>query len=251
MNFNIFSSQRVVVGIVISILLAGNSFGQQPQKTPPDDVIRVNADLVQSAIAVVDKEGHFVDGLRQDQFELLVDGKPRPISFFERITAGSARERQVITPDGLAIDKTTAANSSTQGRTIVFFIDDLHLDPDSSHRTRDMLRHFIETEMGSADSVAIASASGQVGFLQQFTRNKEVLKAAVERLSPIPYDVRNYGTGSTKMSEYMALDIDTRRSDDKVLKVFVLECMKQTNNFMKASSALALLKATCETQVKE
>jgi VWFA-related protein len=90
-----------------------------------------------------------------------------------------------------------------------------------------------------------------VGFLQQFTRNKEVLKAAVERLSPIPYDVRSYGTGSTKMSEYMALDIDSHKSDDKVLKVFVLECMKQTNNFMKSSSALALLKATCETQVKE
>jgi hypothetical protein len=61
----------------------------------------------------------------------------------------------------------------------------------------------------------------------------------------------SYGTGSSKMSEYMALDIDTRKSDDKVLKVFVLECMRQTNTFMKAQGALALLKATCETQVKE
>jgi VWFA-related protein len=233
------------------ILLAGNAVAQQAQK-PADDVIRVTTDLVQSAFTVVDKDGHFVDGLRQDQLELTIDGKPRPISFFERVTAGSQREYQVFTkPESTIRDNSAPTTTAYRGRTVVFFIDDLHLEADSLHRTREMLRQFIDHEMVPGDSVAIASASGQVGFLQQFTRNKDVLKAAVERLSPIPYDVRSYGTGSTKMSEYMALDIDSHKSDDKVLKVFVLECMKQTNNFMKSAQALALLKATCETQVKE
>ena len=35
---------------------------QQPQKPSPEDVVRVNTDLVQSAITVVDKGGHFVEG---------------------------------------------------------------------------------------------------------------------------------------------------------------------------------------------
>jgi hypothetical protein len=48
----------------------------------------------------------------------------------------------------------------------------------------------------------------------------------------------------------MALDIDTHKSDDKVLKAFVLDCMKQTS-MAKNALALALLKATCETEVKE
>jgi VWFA-related protein len=239
------------LSIALVITSASLLKAQQPQK-PADEVLRVNTELVQTAFTVVDKDGHFVDQLGQDQLELLIDGKPRPIGFFERVVAGSARERQLLTnPQPSAPTANAPAAIADRGRTIVFFIDDLHLEPDSMHRTRDMLRLFIDHEMSSADSVAITSASGQIGFLQQFTRNKEVLKAAVERLSPIPYDVRGYGTGSTKMSEYMALDIDSRKSDDKVLKAFVAECMKQTNNFMKSAAALKLLEQTCTTQVKE
>ncbi|HEX3086092.1 MAG TPA: VWA domain-containing protein [Pyrinomonadaceae bacterium] len=242
---------QVLVFATALILLAASASAQQPQK-PAEDVVRVSTDLVQSAFTVVDKDGHFVEGLRQDQLELTVDGRPRPISFFERVTAGSQREYQVFAQPGTAISSTSATTDTVyRGRTVIFFIDDLHLEPDSLHRTRDMLRQFIDHEMVAGDSVALASASGQLGFLQQFTHNKEVLKATVDRLSPVPYDVRGYGTGSTKMSEYMALDIDTHKSDDKVLKVFVEECMKQTNNFQKAQSALAALRATCETQVKE
>jgi len=251
-----FNGSRLFAGLTLltmaPVLLTLSVSAQQPQNAPPEDVVRVNTDLVQSAITVVDKDGHFVEGLRQDQFELLIDGKPRPISFLERVMAGSFREHQAWAGrETSTSDATALPNITDRGRTIVFFIDDLHLEPDSLHRTRDMLRHFIDNEMVSGDAVAITSASGQLGFLQQFTRNKDVLKAAVERLSPIPYDVRSYGTGSTKMTEYMALDIDTRKSDDKVLKVFVQECMKQTNTFLSAPSALALLRATCETQVKE
>ena len=243
---------RILLPVTTALFLfTVSTYAQQPQK-PADEVVRVNTDLVQSAFTVVDKDGRFVEGLRQDQLELTIDGQPRPISFFERVTAGSQREYQVFAKPGSPITNARVPDDTAyRGRTIVFFIDDLHLEPDSLHRTRDMLRQFIDHEMVAGDSVALASASGQMGFLQQFTHNKEVLKAAVERLSPIPYDVRSYGTGSTKMSEYMALDIDSRKSDDKVLKVFVLECMKQSNNFMKSTQALALLKATCETQVKE
>jgi VWFA-related protein len=228
------------------------AIAQQPQKPQAEDVLRINTELVQTAITVVDKGGHFVDGLRREQFELTVDGKPRPISFFERVTAGSSREEQLATRNGPDLPATKAATASptVRGRTIVFFIDDLHLDPDSSHRTREMLRHFLDNEMTSKDSVAITSASGQVGFLQQFTNNREVLNAAIERLSPIPYDVRGYGTGSTKMTEYLALNIDTMKSDDKVLNFYVEECMKQTMTFKKAAFALKAIRATCETEVK-
>ena len=227
---------------------------QQPSNPQSVDVLRTNTDLVQTAITVVDKNGHFVDGLDRGQFTLLVDGQPRPISFFEQVTAGSSREAQLATRNGIdpAAIKAAPASPTVRGRTIVFFIDDLHLEPDSMHRTRDMLRHFLDNEMSSKDSVAITSASGQVGFLQQFTNNREVLNAAIERLSPIPYDVRGYGTGATKMTEYMALDIDTGKSDNrKVFQFYVEECMKQTSSVKKAGGfANRATQATCETQVK-
>jgi hypothetical protein len=48
------------------------AIAQQPSKTPPDDVVRINTDLVQTAVTVVDKDGRFVEGLDRSQFELTV-----------------------------------------------------------------------------------------------------------------------------------------------------------------------------------
>ena len=141
------------------------------------DVIRVNTELVQTAVTVLDKKGSFVEGLQRDQFELIVDGKPRPVAFFERVASGSARERELANlgnPNDPVTANPTAAPPRVPGRTIVFFVDDLHLTPDSMSRTRMMLRHFLDREMSSKDNIAILTASGQVGFLEQFTNSKAV-----------------------------------------------------------------------------
>src|SRR5215510_12922087 len=140
------------------------------------EVVRTNTELVQTAVTVLDKKGNFVDGLQRDQFELMVDDKPRQVAFFERVASGSARERELATlgnPNEPATTNTApAATPRIPGRTIVFFIDDLHLSPDSMYRTRMMLKHFLDREMSSKDNVAILTASGQVGFLEQFTNNR-------------------------------------------------------------------------------
>ena len=215
------------------------------------EVVRINTELVQTAVTVLDKKGNFVDGLKSDQFQLIIDGKPRPIAFLERIATGSTRERE-LAARGLGVNSAAPLPPATvPGRTIVFFIDDLHLSPDSMNRTRMMLQHFLEREMNSKDQVAIASASGQVGFLEQFTNNKEVLDAAVGRLIPRMYDVHGYSAGnSTPMTEFMALHIDTNRSDTKVLNFYIEECLKGAATFKRARQALYLLRASCETQVK-
>ena len=216
------------------------------------EVVRTNTNLVQSAVTVLDKKGNFVEGLQREQFELIVDGKPRPISFFERIASGSARERELVTLAELNnTTPTPTAAPRIPGRTIVFFIDDLHLSPDSLSRTRMMLQHFLDREMSSKDNVAIVSASGQIGFLEQFTNNKAVLDAAMARLVPRPYNAEGYSYGnSTKMTEYMAYTIDSNKTDSKVLNFYIEECMKGSNTFTRARAALALIRASCETQVK-
>src|SRR5262249_16655138 len=75
------------------------------------------------------------------------------------------------------------ANSSREGgRVILFFVDDVHLDGDSMFRARAGLLKFVDQEMGVSDRIAIVSTSGQVGFLQQLTDNKAVLREAINRL---------------------------------------------------------------------
>src|SRR6266404_2925855 len=117
----------VCLTALINFMPASSNAQQQRPDQSSDEVLRINTDLVQTAFTVIDKSGRFVDGLDRAQFELTVDGKPRPISFFEHITAGSAREAQLATRSepGAAPVKGPATPPAVRGRTIVFFIDDL------------------------------------------------------------------------------------------------------------------------------
>jgi len=219
--------------------------GQEPE------VIRTKTELVQTAITVLDKKGHFVEGLQRDQFQLVVDGKPRPVAFFERVAAGSPRELEIAALNENAKTEKPITAPRIPGRTIVFFIDDLHLSPDSMNRTRMMLQRFLDREMSSKDNVAILTASGQVGFLEQFTNNRAVLDEAMSRLIPRMYDARGFSAGnSTKMSEYMAFTIETAKTDRKVMDFYIEECMKGANNFRTAQQVKALIRQSCETEVK-
>ena len=215
---------------------------QTPPKQQPDDVLRINTELVQTDVMVFDKQGHFVEGLQREQFELSVDGKPQPISSFEQVKAGSSKERaQLSSITGNRAAERTAAINDTRGRTIVFFIDDLHLSLDSLGRTRKTLSQFIDNEMNENDRVAIACTSGDIGFLQQFTDNKSVLHAAVGRLVQHPYNVRDLNSEGAPMTENMALTIE-RKDDPGVLDFYIEDCLR-------AAYPLNYKRATCEVQV--
>ncbi len=207
---------------------AGPAFAQEqePSRQVPD-VIRVNTALVQTDVMVFDKQGSFVDGLKRDQFVLKIDGKPRDISFFERVVAGSRNEEAQI-----AAARGTSGASVRQGdrgplpldrgRTVFFFIDDMHLSPASNRHARVMLQRFVDREMGQNDEAAITSASGQIGFLQQLTNDKRVLNAATERLMAKSYSTQD--SDRPAMTEYQAQQIEARNDD--VLGFFVTEAMR-------------------------
>ncbi|MDT5063119.1 MAG: hypothetical protein QOH63_3578 [Acidobacteriota bacterium] len=200
---------------------------EQKTEQTDDDVLRISTELVQTDVVVLDKQGKFVDGLKPEQFELKVDGKPQPITFFERVTTGSNNEEsQLLAARGNTPPLTRNAASTSplkRGRTVIFFVDDLHASLDSLARSRKLLLHFIDDEMGQDDLAAIASPSGRIGFLQQFTDNKTVLRAAVARLSYKPYSVTD--SERPRMSEFQALQID--HYDPDVTGYFVDQLLKE------------------------
>ena len=84
----------LLILLLVTVCCVANAQQQEPE------VIRTKTELVQTAITVLDKKGNFVEGLQREQFQLLVDGKPREVTFFERIAAGSAREREHLSGRG-------------------------------------------------------------------------------------------------------------------------------------------------------
>jgi VWFA-related protein len=167
--------------------MAAPSAAQTKPTDSDDSVIRVKTELVQTDLTVVDKHGKFVEGLSPEQFQLRIDGKPRPLAFLDEIVTGSAAEETQLKASRAARSAAStetgpATNATNRTRVVFFFVDDVHLAGDSLSRARSLLTHFVENKMAAGDRVAIISASGQIGFLQQLTDNKAVLREAINRI---------------------------------------------------------------------
>ena len=204
----------ILLAILSSVLAIQIAFAQQQQ--PVDDVVRISTDLIQTGVVVVDKQGKFVDGLKPEQFVLKVDGQQVTPAFFERVVAGTSREEALERSRGQVGSLPAASDQTTsyRGRSIIFFVDDLHLSAKSVQQTRQGILAFVEREMTHEDQIAVASASGQIGFLQRFSDLKPVVRAAVNRLNHKPYSVRDHE--QVPMTEYQAMRIaqgDTGATD--------------------------------------
>lgn len=219
------SCQKIIVLILTISLVITAAFGQE-KRPSSDEVVRITTELVQTGVVVIDKQGKFVDGLKPEEFVLKVDGRPVTPAFFERVTAGTVREEKLegSVAKGAA-PPAIASAASYRGRNIIFFIDDLHLSADSLQRTRKAILEFVDNEMSLEDQVAIASPSGQIGFLQRFADLKPVVRAAVNRLNHKPYLVRDQE--QVPMTEYQAMRIE--QGDSSALEYFSTKLLEANN----------------------
>jgi VWFA-related protein len=184
-----------------------------------DEVVRVFTDLVQTDFMVLDKAGRFVEGLKREDFQLTVDGNAVPIRFFDLIKSGTPNEEAQLAAARGETPKAGAGAPALQdrGRPIFFFVDDLHLTASSLDQTSKLLLRFIDQDLKQNDEAQIASASGRLGFLQQLTDNKAVLRKAVERLRVRGRSARDLE--HPPMSEFEALQVD--RGDRDAFEFFV------------------------------
>lgn len=231
--------------LLLFLLIAGSATQAQtvqstpsPTPKPPDDVVRVYTELVQTDVMVFDRGGKFVNGLTANDFELRIDGKPRAIQGFEQITAGSDEESQLAAARGSKTINPKRPVPLDRGRIVFFYLDDFHLDLTGLTAAKKVITQFIEKEMGQNDQAAIASATGQIGFLQQLTTDRMILRRALDRLNPRIYSVRD--ADMPPMNEYQALLID--RLDRQVFDFFVAETVR-VNPGMRPDSAAALVRA--------
>ena len=221
---------KFTLGLCVLLLTGSGPLAQTPQAPPPtppqksqDEVVRVYTELVQTDVMVLDKQGKFVDGLTKDDFELRIDGKPRPIEAFEKITAGSSEEAQLAAARGATTVNLKRPVPLDRGRIVFFFLDDFHMDQQGVVAARKVINTFIDKHMGQNDQAALASASGQIGFLQQLTDNRKVLRTALDRVTSRRHTVTDLER--PPISEFEAVLIE--RNDRQVIDFFVTETIRQ------------------------
>ena len=157
---------------------------QEPvSASPPEPSFRITSNLVQVDAAAFDSHGQPVLDLTKSDFEILLDGKPQPITYFVHVVTDAApgnpaapapREALPAPPVRLKPEQVT--------RTTVFFVDDLSMSAESVPFVRNGLRKAIETRVGPADLTAIVRASAGLGALQDFSTDKTRLLLAADQI---------------------------------------------------------------------
>lgn len=74
---------RLLLSLLLCLALTGAAQNTQPpQRQEPnqpaqeeEETVRINTELIQTGVTVLDEHGRFIDGLRQEDFDLRVDGK--------------------------------------------------------------------------------------------------------------------------------------------------------------------------------
>src|SRR5262245_15492940 len=159
------------------------------QQPPPEEVVRITTQLVQID-AVVTKKGEHVDDLSEDDFDLTVDGKQQKLTFFrliklpepKRPDPAASKDNNNSPPLPVAMPaKPIDANQVK--RTIAFVVDDLGLSFESTYYAREAIKKFVREQMQEGDLVAIIRTGRGLGAFQQFTSDKRILNAAIEKLT--------------------------------------------------------------------
>lgn len=177
--------RKFLLPIVLG-LIALPALAQQTTPTPPDDqVVRISTDLIQIDVTVTDKRGKVVTDLGPDDFEIFENGDRQEISNFSFISrvAGSATASDVPAAAGAApMNSPRQIQRGEVRNTIAVVVDDLNMSFGSVYYARRALKKFVDTQMQPNDLVAIIRAGGGVGALQQFTSDKRLLHAAIDRI---------------------------------------------------------------------
>lgn len=178
----------------------------QPTLPPPandGDIVKISTNLIQIDVTVTDKDGKIVTDLKPEDFEVLENDRKQEISNFSFVfiqqSAENKAENEPIKktlPGAIAAPPVpTKLKPEQVRRTIALVVDDLGLAFLNMNHVRFLLRKFVDEQMQPNDLVAIIRTGGGVGALQQFTSDKRMLYAAIEKLRWNP-------TGRTGVSSF-------------------------------------------------
>ncbi len=119
---------------------------------------RTGVDLINVAATVIDRNGHFVTGLRKEDFAIYEDGKPREIGYFSA--------DRVPVSLGIALD----TSGSMEGEKI--------------EHARRALDRFLYDLLDPADEIFVFRFDSSPELIQEWTTDRERIVRALGRISP-------------------------------------------------------------------
>ncbi|HEX7485039.1 MAG TPA: VWA domain-containing protein [Vicinamibacterales bacterium] len=201
-RFRSAASALVAIAIGTSLTVAATRalLAQQQTAGPqrPTAVFRSGVDIVTVNVVVRDRNGNVVRGLTRDDFVVIEDGKPQPISTFdfEEIATQAMEVAPAAMPTvfgsvGRAPSVPVPAPETKpaidmHGRRLIAMLFDLSsMQPEEIMRSAASAREYIEKRLTPADMVAIATLSTTLQVPQDFTGDRDLLLKVLDRLSGV------------------------------------------------------------------
>jgi VWFA-related protein len=162
---------------IVALGLVGSSIVAAAQQDVPR--FRTGVDIVQFTVTVLDQERRPVTGLTAADFDVLVDGKPRPIAAFAAVTLPDAPATAAAPVPFVAPDVHTN-RLSREGRLVVIVMD-RSLGNGQPMRAARAIANAAIDRLGPADLAGVVyTASGLRMYSQGLTADRARLHAAVE-----------------------------------------------------------------------
>jgi VWFA-related protein len=171
------------------VLLAGAALdaGQNPPAQPPaapppqGPTFKVRVDYVEVDVVVTDRQGNLVRDLKKEDFQVLEDGKSQTINTFTMVDIPVERADRPLFAESPIEPDVKTNEKPFDGRVYVMVIDDLHTRFGRSIRVKTAAKQFIERRLGANDLMAVVHTAGPTDGNQEFTSNKRLLLAAVDK----------------------------------------------------------------------
>jgi len=152
-----------------------------PPPPPQGPTFRVRVDYVEVDVIVTDRQGNLVRDLKKEDFQVLEDGKPQTVTTFTLVDIPIDRpDRPLYQADPIEPD-VKSNEQPFDGRVYVMVIDDYHTNFGRTPRVKLAAKQFIEQRLAANDLMAIVHTAGPSDASQEFTSNKKLLLAAVDR----------------------------------------------------------------------
>jgi len=177
---------RLVAPILLltgSALTAGQTPvpAQQPPAAQQPPTFKVRVDYVEVDAVVTDRQGRIVRDLKKEDFQVLEDGKSQAITNFTLVDIPVDKDNRPLFAASPIEPDVRTNEKPFDGRVYVMVVDDLHTRFGRSQRVKIAAKQFIERRLGANDLMAIVHTAGATGGNQEFTNNKKLLLAAVDK----------------------------------------------------------------------
>ena len=195
-----FSLRSSAISLLTALAIAAVS-AEQPAAPPqqlPKPVFETKTELVLVDVNVVDRDAKPVPTLTQADFQLEVNGQPRPIASVQYISTTPTNS----TPSTPREAQATSNETETTGRLLLFVVDETSLRVGSS-RTLLRTAERLFSRLASGDLVGLARIPTGAGSVE-FTADRKRITDALMRVTGAPS--AKLGMVNVRISEAWALE---------------------------------------------